>query len=254
MKKTIKGQFYAKIDRGRVRVTNEDQALAIANASGDVLLAVCDGMGGHKKGDYASRMAINLLIDAFKKKNSFNYIYFARYWLSSTIKRINAVIYNESFTRDDYKDMGTTMVVALLIKDTVIIANVGDSRAYGVRYESLRRLTEDQTYVDYLYRMGKISEDEIKTRLDRHVLMNAVGIFPSLSIDIKMYPNIGNPILLCSDGLYNNISEKDIHAILHSDDRIETKVETLISVANANGGSDNMAVAYWETIADGENR
>ncbi len=254
MKKTIKGQFYAKIDRGRVRVTNEDQALAIANASGDVLLAVCDGMGGHKKGDYASRMAINLLADAFKKKSSFNYIYYARYWLTSTIKRINAAIYNESFTRDDYKDMGTTMVVALLIKDTVIIANVGDSRAYGVRYESLRRLTEDQTYVDYLYRMGKISEEEIKTRLDRHVLMNAVGIFPSLSIDIKMYPNIGNPILLCSDGLYNNISEKDIHAILHSDDRIETKVETLISVANANGGSDNMAVAYWETIVDGENR
>lgn len=253
--KEIKGIFYSQTDIGKVRIENEDQALALVNSSGNVILGVFDGMGGQNKGDYASRMAKRVVEDEFKKRKAFSNVYQARYWLAHTIKKANNAIYSEAFKNPLYKDMGTTLVVALLIGEDILIANIGDSRAYLVRYGSLKQLTEDQTYVDYLYRTGKIKKEEMKTRSDRHVLMNALGVFPSISFDITTVGNVGCPILLCSDGLYNNASEEEIHAVLKLDDRVEQKIETLISIANANGGSDNIAIAYWEALENyGENR
>ncbi len=249
----IRGQFAYKTDIGRVRITNEDQAIILSNASGDILMCVCDGMGGHAKGDYASKLAIDIISEEFRKRSRFLTILGAKLFLSRTIKLINSTIYNEAQKDIEYKDMGTTLVAALLYKDEIIIASVGDSRAYELRYESLRRLTEDQTYVEYLYRTGKISKEEIATSEQRHILMNAMGCYPSVSFEIKTYPNIKAPILLCSDGLYNNASEKEIHAALSTNERIELKVDTLISIANSNGGSDNIAIAYWEPIENGKN-
>lgn len=242
----IKGRFAYRIDVGRVRVSNEDQAIVLTNADGDVLLLVCDGMGGHNKGDFASRAAISVISEAFKAKAKFGNAYFAKRWLMRQIRNANNEIYDAAYANDAYKDMGTTLVAVLIIEERIIVANIGDSRAYAVRPDGLERLTEDQTYVDYLYRTGKISKEEIVTHPKRHVLMNALGIYPSLTLDVSSDPYIGYSILLCSDGLYNNISEQEMHAILLTEERPEQKVETLIKVANSNGGSDNIAVAYWE--------
>ena len=88
----------------------------------------------------------------------------------------------------------------------------------------------------------------MSSRADRHVLMNAMGIFPSASFDIKAFAYEGESILLCSDGLYNNLSEAEIKAVLASSDRVDEKASFLISEANANGGSDNIAVALWEVL------
>ena len=88
----------------------------------------------------------------------------------------------------------------------------------------------------------------MSSRADRHVLMNAMGIFPSASFDIKTFAYEGESILLCSDGLYNNLSEAEIKAVLASSDRVDEKTSFLISEANANGGSDNIAVALWEVL------
>ncbi len=250
----IKGNFAFRIDIGRVRITNEDQATVLINADGDVLMVVCDGMGGHNKGDYASRSAVSILAEAFKNKPKFIHPFFARRWLSKAIHLANRAIYDAAYANEAYKDMGTTLVAALIIEDYIIIANIGDSRAYAVRYEGMERLTSDQTYVDYLYRTGKISKEEITTHPKRHVLMNALGIYPSLTLDITSSTYVGFSILLCSDGLYNNISEKELHAILTTEERPEQKVETLIKVANNNGGSDNIAIAYWEVSKNDQNR
>jgi protein phosphatase len=235
-------------------VSNEDQATVITNSEGDILMLVCDGMGGHNKGDFASRTAISVLSEAFKNKPKFIHPFFAKRWLSNQIRYANNEIYNAAYSNQAYKDMGTTLVAALIIEDRIIVANIGDSRAYAVRYNALERLTEDQTYVDYLYRTGKITKEEISTHPKRHVLMNALGIYPSLTMDIKSIPYVGFSIMLCSDGLYNNISEQEIHAILTTEERPEQKVETLIKVANLNGGSDNIAVAYWEVMKNDQNR
>lgn len=245
---TIKGELIAQTDIGRVRVTNEDQAAALKSAMGYTLLCVCDGMGGHRKGDYASKLAIDIITEEFQKVGTFLTVFSARHWLTRTIKKINTTIYNEGHSSPIYKDMGTTIVVVLLYLDKIIIANVGDSRAYLVRYASLLQLTSDQTYVDYMIRAGKMTEDEAKVSDQRHVLMNAIGTFPSVSIDISVQNNIKNPILLCSDGLYNNASETEIHAALSTNESVEQKVQSLIRIANKNGGSDNIGIAYWEAL------
>ena len=243
--RTYEGTFAFKTDRGRIRVANEDQARVAVNAKRDVLLVVCDGMGGQNKGDYASKHACDDLVEAFLERRGSPK--FTKWWLSRTIKRINRDIYSEAEKSPIYKDMGTTLVAIVIEGMQMTIANIGDSRAYMYSSGNLQRLTEDQTYVDFLYRAGKISESETKTRADRHVLMNALGIFPSVSVDVSTHPYAGQAILCCSDGLYNNISEAEIRAVLSSDDRCDIKVNALIEEANANGGSDNIAVAYWES-------
>ncbi len=241
------GQFAYKTNIGKVRMINEDQAIALTNSNGDVLLVVCDGMGGHNKGDYASKYAIDFVSEAFRKKSHFSTMFLTRHWLSRTIRDANSGIYNEAYRNPSYKDMGTTLVLALIVRDKLLIANVGDSRAYEIKFNGLTQLTTDQTYVDYLYRTGKITKEEIENHPKRHVLMNALGIYPSINVDIIAMPYIGSSIFLCSDGLYNNLAEKEILSILQSDDRIAQKVDMLIRTANKNGGSDNMAISYWES-------
>ncbi|MCR5333156.1 MAG: protein phosphatase 2C domain-containing protein [Bacilli bacterium] len=247
-KQTIKGQFGAKTDIGKIRVSNEDQAFALINASGNVLLGVCDGMGGHNKGDYASRLAMEIITEEFRERSGFRSSFSLRMWINRLVKKVNSRIYKEAYSNTAYKDMGTTLVMAILYGELIFVVNIGDSRAYQVRFNDLKKMTEDQTYVDYLYRTGKISEQEAQTSDQRHILMNALGAFPSASFQIKVYQNLKNPILLCSDGLYNNATEAEIHSALRTNERIEQKIDTLLAIGNSNGGSDNMAVAYWEAI------
>lgn len=247
MSTSFKGIFASRVDIGKVRISNDDQAAVLTNSDGDVFLVVCDGMGGHKKGDCASKIAIDYLVESFQKKRKTPW-FFSRNWLVRTIRQANTLVFNEAEHNPAYKGMGTTCVAVLIQKNRLIIANVGDSRAYAFSNFSLQRLTEDQTYVDYLYRTGKITAEDTSSRADRHVLMNALGIYPSASMDVMVRPYSGEAILLCSDGLYNNVSEAEIRAILATNERADEKVNSLIAEANGNGGSDNIAVSYWEAI------
>ena len=143
--------------------------------------------------------------------------------------------------------MGTTLSIAIVRKNKLFIAQVGDSRVYTYKDRKLTQLTEDQTYVGYLYRTGQISKEEMATHPKRHMLMNALGVYPTLNIDIKIRKYENEPLLLCSDGLYNNASETTIASVLANKDSPEEKVNELISIANNNGGSDNIAVVIWES-------
>ena len=249
MKKTYyRGKYSSKTDIGKVRITNEDQAISLANEKGNVLLCVCDGMGGHSKGDYASKIAIDIVKDSFRKTTGFNTSFSVKRFISKTIKTIAKTIYETAFNDESCKDMGTTLVMAIIYKDRIYIANIGDSRAYSVRFAGLRQLTEDQTMANYLVNTKQITKEQSKTSEVRHILTNSLGTTPSASYALTRYANLGNSILLCSDGLYNNVPESDICRILLTDEEVSTKIDTLISVANSNGGSDNIAIAYWEPI------
>ena len=245
-KKYIYGRYAIKTDIGRIRLTNEDRATALTNTRGNILLAVCDGMGGQNKGDLAATLAIETITQAFHEKDRFSNKFFARRWVSKVIRKANTDIFKQASGNQKYQGMGTTITLVLIINDYMIVAQAGDSRAYSYRNRNLSQITEDQTYVQYLYRIGEITKEEITTHPKRHVLMNALGIYPSLDIDIKVYPYLGDTIMVCSDGLYNNVAEKDIFSILKSSDTPDQKVNELISLANVNGGSDNAAVVIWE--------
>lgn len=248
--KYVCGRFAYRTDIGKVRLSNEDQAIATINSAGNVLLIVCDGMGGQNKGDFASSLAVKSIVESFRKKNKFHSQIDAGWWLRKAIQNANKDIYNESKENKTYDGMGTTLTLALIVKNNVLTAQVGDSRMYFVDQivREFKQISEDQTYVAYLYRTGQITKEEMKTHPKRHMLMNALGIYPSASADIKVLPYNNQTILLCSDGLYNNVPDIDISSIIKGEDTTEEKINELISLANANGGSDNIAVVLWEAI------
>lgn len=247
MKKYLTGRFAYRTDIGKVRLSNEDQAIALTNASGNVLLVVCDGMGGQNKGDLASSLAVHTVITSFKSHRGFANSYFGKMWVSKAIREANKSIYEQSQSNPNYRGMGTTLTLLLIIKDIAIIGHVGDSRCYFLKnHHDLVQMTEDQTYVAYLVRTEQITPEEALTHPKRHVLMNALGIYPSASIDMKVVPYLNEEVLICSDGLYNNVPEEDIAAIIKGNDTVEMKVNELIAIGNKNGGSDNIAVVLWE--------
>ena len=247
MKKYLTGRFSYRTDIGKVRVSNEDQAIALTNASGNVLLVVCDGMGGQNKGDLASSLALHTIVTSFKSRKGFMNAYFAKLWVSKAIREANRSIYEQSQSNVNYRGMGTTVTLLLIIKDIAILGHVGDSRCYFLKnHHDLVQMSEDRTYVNYLLRTEQITPEEALTHPKRHVLMNALGIYPSASIDLKTFPYLNEGVLLCSDGLYNNVPYDDIAAIVKGNDTIEQKVNELIAIGNKNGGSDNIAVVLWE--------
>lgn len=246
--KIISGNFCYKTDVGQVRMTNEDQAFAITNSKGRVLLIVCDGMGGQNRGDLASRLAMSIISEEFKKFPKISNKLNDRFWMRNAIRKANNEIFSESYKNPKYKGMGTTLTAIVINDKYLVVAQIGDSRAYTLKNGQLMQITEDQTYVDYLYRTGQITKEETLTHPKRHVLLNALGINPSVDVDIRVVDYGHEPLLLCSDGLYNNVKVSDIEAIIKTDETAEQKCESLIKVANANGGSDNIAISYWEVI------
>jgi protein phosphatase len=242
----IKGRFGCKTDIGLVRASNEDKALSLIDADGNVLLVVCDGMGGYMKGDFASKIAQDILISGFNSKKKWLFPFQVSNWVSKIIKSINYSVYTEATDSDNFKGMGTTLVMAIFFKDNIYIANIGDSRCYMLQEDKVEQLTRDQTYVEYLLSHNKISADEKLTSKDRHALMNFIGKNKVVDYEYKVVKNERKTILLCSDGLYNNASDKQIFSALDSDERLDQKISTLIGIAKANGGTDNIAVSMWE--------
>ena len=242
----VYGNFACKTDIGKVRMTNEDRAGVFTNAKGNILLIVCDGMGGQNKGEYAAQIALDVISESFLKKQKFLNALSARNWLYNIVREANRKIYDEANTKQQYNNMGTTLSLALIYKSTFFPVQVGDSRVYELRNHQLTQLTDDQTYVNYLYKTGKITKEEMKTHPKRHVLINALGMFPSVEFDFNSHPYMNSTILVCSDGLYNNTSDQEIYSVLNGKDVATQKANELIAIANANGGSDNIAVAIWE--------
>lgn len=243
------GNFVSMKDTGRIRISNDDCVLATVNGQGDILLVVCDGMGGYKRGDFASKLVVDTLKEDFINHGFFLAKYQAINWIQKVIKKTNKTIFEYSQEKE-FKDMGTTVCLALIFKHTIVTAYAGDSRIYFYNKHKLLQISEDQTYVEQLYRAGEITKDEMEVHPNRHTLTNAIGIFPFPNLTFETFKNNRQSILLCSDGLYNNLTDNEIHSILSTNELIEEKAKTLIACANANGGSDNIAVVLWEPAND----
>ena len=237
--------YYFQTDKGQIRERNEDNCDIFIHHDVTFMM-VLDGMGGHNKGDTASELALKYIKEkllSYKKFNSLNAIKKA---LNRAIKKANREINKLGSTLIEYSDMGTTLILCAIFKNRLIITNIGDSRCYVGYKNSLVQASEDQTYVEFLYKTGKISYEEKKNHPKRHVLMNALGTYPTVSVVTIVYKNPFDKVLLCSDGLYNMIENEIIEKIINKDISTKEKVEELINLSNLNGGKDNIAIAVWE--------
>ena len=244
----LTGNFYHLVDKGKVRATNEDSAISVVNCYGNVLLAVADGMGGANKGEYASEKLLKHIEEEFiglekelqKPKQLMD-------WLYKVINAANHKIYNKAKENKEYEGMGTTLSLCLIVKNILITAQVGDSRIYLIKDKKLEQISVDQTYATYLVHDKKIDPAQARVHKNRHMLTNAIGTKKDASVDIQSYDYNKESILLCSDGLYNNVPPLVMESILRGNDTPERKCNQLIAFGNNNGGSDNMAVVIWES-------
>ena len=237
----------SKSDCGRVRVVNEDSIVVLNNKFDDYLLLVADGLGGHNRGDYASKLASNYISEEFRnRKRAFSSIIAVKIWLKNRIIKANKLVYDQGESAKENKGMGTTLICVLLHGNSYVLLNIGDSSLFSFCDNQLKKISQDQSLVEYLKNSKQITEEEALHHSDKNILMNALGVFPSVSFDTKTISYHNEGLLLCSDGLTNNLNKKDIIRILSSNKTSSDIVDTLIEEANNNGGSDNISVIYFK--------
>ncbi len=232
-------------DAGRVRSHNEDSVTILKNSSDEYLLIVADGMGGHRKGEVASSMALSQLGKRFTEISTIGTKLDAVNWLNDNVNEINKAIIDYANENVDSVGMGTTLVVALLTKEYLIFGTIGDSSGYVLKEGKLHKVTKDHTLVNLLVDAGDLTEEEAKFHPKKNVLMKALGAAEKCEMDIFDVDLTSEGILLCSDGLTNMLSDEQIEKVLNDDTlEIEEKVSKLIRKCNARGGTDNISVAY----------
>lgn len=258
----IEVRAFGMSDLGRVRKNNEDN-LAVCNLStGDTrqgsfqydhalgprgaLLMVADGMGGEVCGELASQICVDevprrLLDDLSQLSNITEAQLIAL--LRKAVHAANERILQEAESNAFYRGMGSTTTAAVLFGKSLLVAQVGDSRAYVIRRGQMTRLTRDQTFLNYLADIGAESSVDVENDPRKNILTQAVGT--SATLDVKVTGTSlchDDLILLCSDGLYNMVKAAEMLEVVGSDGAIEDRGRLMIEKANANGGVDNITV------------
>ncbi|WP_419726792.1 Stp1/IreP family PP2C-type Ser/Thr phosphatase [Terrisporobacter petrolearius] len=234
---------------GKVRKNNEDYCMGeILQTEDDCIgvFALADGMGGHNKGEVASKIAVESIID-FLKENISQSGGIKMDYLDDIIKQgynyANKKIYTKALEDNSCKGMGTTLVVAVIYENDVIIANVGDSRGYLLKGDSFRKITKDHSVVEELVNAHLITEEEARFHPRRNQITRAMGAEEIIIVDIfREKVEKDDILLLATDGLTGCVEDESIKNIIKQDKDIKEICQDLINEANNNSGKDNISV------------
>src|SRR5437588_933982 len=229
-------------DVGLVRSHNEDRYLA-----DERLFAVADGVGGHKAGEVASQTAVETLQREFTEPTTDG--------LVDAVKKANRTVWNLAESNRDQRGMGTTLTAIALVDDggeeRLAVVNVGDSRAYLLQQGELEQLTEDHSLVEQLVREGQLTPEEAQVHPQRSIITRALGLDPDVEVDSwELTPYKGDRLLLCSDGLTNEVSDDEIASTLRTVSDPEEAARQLVQEARDHGGSDNITCVVVDVVDD----
>jgi protein phosphatase len=233
-------------DVGRVRTVNQDLPLVRQN-----LYAVADGMGGHVGGEVAARVAVETLDQSFDRAPTVS-------GLRQAFSEANAAVWYESQANTDLRGMGTTLTALALVGDDdgrelLALANVGDSRAYVFSEGELVQITDDHSLAEERMRHGEMTEAEAAVHPQRHILTRALGVSSDVEADMwELHLRTGDRVLLCSDGLSNEVDMDEIADVLGGVADPEEAARRLVDVANEHGGADNITVVVVDVQAGEE--
>lgn len=239
---------YATTDIGRKRQLNQDFIYLSEVPVGNLpnVFVVADGMGGHNAGDYASRYAVETLVEEIELSFEKNPVKI----LGRAIDRANRMIRQRAREDISYSGMGTTMVIATFIGRYLEVANVGDSRLYVIS-DRIRQITQDHSLVEEMVRMGGIDRISAKHHPDKNIITRAIGARDYIETDFfTLELQTGDMVLLCSDGLTNMIDDEAIRQILTGGGSLKDRVEKLVETANQNGGKDNISAIVIEPLVN----
>ncbi len=227
---------------GKVRDKNEDAVGKFENKQGLILALITDGIGGNNAGEVASQLVVTNIGSSFEKTDIGN-LSEIEVWFKQKLVQANAAIIDQSNADQRLRGMGTTMVAALIDQQNSLLANIGDSRGYVFSNGKLTQITEDHSYVNELVKHGDITPDQAKNNPYKNIITKSLGINDDSAADFKPYKIQKNDqILLCTDGLTNMVDDPDIAKVLAMDEDLQAKCNLLVSMANQNGGADNITV------------
>ena len=224
-----------------MRRTNNEDAIYVNEQKN--LYVVADGMGGCNAGEVASNTAISIFVEAMEKTENEEIL--DRMMFAT--RACNQIVYQKAKNNIEYTDMGTTLVAACIEKEKVFIIYVGDSRAYRFRDNELCQITTDHSYVMELVKIGSITKEEAEVHPKKNIITRAIGVREDVEPDIVIADiKEGDKILLCTDGLSNMVSNKEMEKILTTECSTEEKVKKLVLLANHKGGLDNISLILIE--------
>lgn len=235
-------------DVGMVRQVNQDYVYTTDNPLGPLpnLFVVADGMGGHQAGDYASKYTVEVIRRELKASQEED----VEKALVSAIKIANREIIKKASQNPHLKGMGTTVVVATIVKQMMYFANVGDSRLYLIN-QGITQLTKDHSLVEEMVRLGGIKPEEAKSHPDKNIITRAIGA--KAEVDVDFYEHRlkrGDIILMCTDGLSNMVEDEELFHIVQGGRDIVEAGTSLVEAAKENGGTDNIGLVLTDPFSD----
>ena len=247
-------EIIAMTDIGNVRSINQDYVRYYQKDNQETLVVLCDGMGGHNAGEIASQMVCDDIIERYQDHDLFQNDNDIQTWTNEIINHAHQRVKEKSHESSELEGMGTTVVLALFKGDDVYVSHVGDSRAYMFKNQELLQLTKDDTLVNVLVDSGTISQDEALIHPQKNILLQAVGVSDVLKISFIKKEFKESLILICSDGLYNSLSEEQLVDILQKKVSLEMLGKELMNAANTFGVNDNIGFAMIrkEGVVDNE--
>ena len=232
-----------KTSKGRIRDINQDFYYISANSEYPFFI-IADGMGGHRAGEVASKMAVEIISSTLEeevKNIKFEDDYIVGI-IKNSIWKANEEIYRKSLESEECSGMGTTVTLAWDINEKIYIGHVGDSRAYLLIDNELNQITEDHSLVEELIKNGSISREEARNHPQKNVITRAVGTSREIHVDVFIKEKYkGDILLLCTDGLTNMLNDDEIKELLLDED-IQRACEKLVDRSNEKGGFDNVSV------------
>lgn len=244
MDKTSGIKVFALTDTGRVRPSNQDCVYACAEEG---LLIAADGMGGHAGGEIASDLAVRSITELLRgalPDQPGALATYGPFLLRDAIRQADAAVRDRAISEPSLAGMGTTVVVALCRPEGIVVAHVGDSRAYLLRGDGLLQVTRDHSVVGHMVDAGTISAAEARRHNLRNVITRCLGGQGHAEPDVRLLNWMpGDILLLCTDGLTNMLEDQEIEQILRAEaDDLAACARRLAALANDRGGADNISV------------
>lgn len=238
-------------DKGKVRSENQDSYI-IENCDKrkSVIAVICDGMGGAKAGDLASRLSSKEFVGKVYASLASSRLFIGNQekLLKESCADANGVVYEYSRFDANYNGMGTTLVGGIITRRKACLVNIGDSRAYYLSHEGIRQISRDHSYVQELVNMGAIKPEEAEHHPKKNIITRALGVDSSVEADYFECPlHKGDGILLCSDGLSNMVTDKEIHDCFTENTAPEDVCGRLMALALERGARDNVTIVLVKT-------
>ncbi len=237
-------QLWGMTDAGNLRRQNQDAYALVSLGRDRALMVVCDGMGGAKSGNIASNMAIDVFVGEIRRSQKLAVnAERAETILRAALELANKAVFEQSQLGEEYSGMGTTLVAALIMKNTAVIINVGDSRAYHFSPTGVKLVTRDHSIVEMMVQRGELTREQAKSYPGKNLITRAVGTEAEITADVFVQElKRDDCLLLCSDGLSNEMADQEMlfevaHGVRKSD-----CCQRLLNIAKNRGAPDNVTV------------